>query len=1830
MSQAGLTTYSPLTHHSPLSTQYSPLSTQYSPLSTQYSALSTHVRQPGRPHHRKLQAGRPHHRRGVILLVALGMLMVFALAVVMFVISARQHKLTARAYQRVERYDDNFEEKLDSALMILLRGTHNAACPIAPHGLLEDMYGSDSVPASASDAPLTVSASAAITATLSGGSTVTSGLLLISVQDARLASANGYFNGRVLTVVDGAARMQSTRIVGYNWDSASGVGTFQVLVFPNGAVPRQNDHVLVNGREFNGSGFGYDATTGRTTRKDSQTGLPAALLPNFAAAGADGPAYASGGADEGYDAADFNNMHLAARLWNAASGRWEVLLPSFHRPDLINYMHAQGVTNQAAALRKFILRPLQSLNTAAGRRAFNADNPILSDAYDDLGADKNGNGIPDHREAFGALMWDVDNDGDGLVDSVWLDLGMPVQTAPDGRQFKPLFAFLVLDMDGRLNLNAHSSVVHIASAGADAVGSQPFADRASPPAPRPVASLPRGQGNSPVAVNLRAVLTPEELEDLLAGVAGTATETPAEGRYGEYGQLNPLAGGTDNQRDPEDVINHPEYPGGYGWPAQTLVATSATGVDQPVDFSEKSTLGLDKHGQPLRMLMGPLQEPDHPLQFNPYQRRYVASGPGKTAVDSPLSMGDMEALLRRYDIDAQSLGTRLKRLVPDLWNETDPDPAIQQALRKRQGLVTAESYDTPVFTALVTREMLQVMQTLGMRPTGNHILDLLAAKIVSEESRAKGAIPANAQTLIANSLPLLLPPEVVRGERMDVNRPWGNSRDDNNNGIVDEPGEMNGSGVEYVWWDTVAQITGTDAAKYAPFAGVPLDHNNDGKLDANDLLARQLYARHLYVLMMMLVDRGYVMPVDPAENMSAADKKRHTARRIAQWAVNVVDFRDPDSMMTPFEFDYEPFVDNNSSGKTWNVDGQIEAAAGAGDDGQAWRGLVWGCERPQLLLTETLAFHDTRREDLNNDDGAKEFTKYKTKKPKADPNFDQKRRPQGSLFVELYNPWHEPVPYELRPADAKHSRLGGNYVDLGRTVANKYPVWQLAITGAADAANDLSKHPDTAPLHLDPVKAERLVWFTAPDLPHALNPDLALDSRVYYSKLSAAAADPENKVAFSTSSASADTMFLVAPGQYTVVGPRVQTRIGRSGDRNSATGDTKDAITIRLLDPAAAQPQSADPSVAFWNKTSFSGLLPAVRNPTVGQQVKRPGGIVINMNNGNPRPLSVSEPGPGAAYYKATNSTTQDPDDTTIKYPDAYTPPLDSPLDDTNTSLPSKKQGTVKNFRTVYLQRLANPLAPYHVTQNPYITVDRMPIDVTVFNGEAPDTDDDPDDPLPRTTTKFASRERTGDLAAANVATSTDYNIWRQAFSDPDDRKPRDFAHSLGCVSGFANGGNRGEVYFASTGVWTSAEFGAGSPYIGDPRGATFPWLTWNNTPFVSHLELMNVPASSPSRLLHEYHLRTNAAQGPFYDHYRDRTSSANNAGPGAGPPYGHLLNFFHSSSVTGDEAGGWNVANDPLPAAGTSYAASNFHRVFEFLRVPSRFDGAHQFLNPQVFMGNQLAVGHSFHPPFNRLSAYRDAGLININTIFDDGTTWRAIMNNDGADASGTYLRNDLHWRKVFLSRQGYGPLVAANQPLWPTLDPNVPTLFANPFQPYSSGYDVPVETLRRRPNAAGQADPNGTPREFVEATLLRPDPLDPTRPLMAPETVIDDAVLSGQGESATVGAGDARAAYRDGDRNPYFRYETLKKLGNTVTTRSNVYAVWITVGYFEVTPNASLARDVYPDGYVLGAELGSDSGEIVRHRLFGVIDRSIPVAFQRGEDHNVRNAISLKRIIE
>ena len=50
--------------------------------------------------------------------------------------------------------------------------------------------------------------------------------------------------------------------------------------------------------------------------------------------------------------------------------------------------------------------------------------------------------------------WDVDADGDGVNDSIWTDIDLPLMTSDEGKLLKLMAAYYVEDLGGRLDVNA--------------------------------------------------------------------------------------------------------------------------------------------------------------------------------------------------------------------------------------------------------------------------------------------------------------------------------------------------------------------------------------------------------------------------------------------------------------------------------------------------------------------------------------------------------------------------------------------------------------------------------------------------------------------------------------------------------------------------------------------------------------------------------------------------------------------------------------------------------------------------------------------------------------------------------------------------------------------------------------------------------------------------------------------------------------------------------------------------------------------------------------------------------------------------------------------------------------------------------------------------------------------------------------------------------------------------------------------------------------------------------------------------------------------------------
>ncbi len=1671
-------------------------------------------------------------RRGILLLVVLSLLVLFSMVTVTFMLVAGQYKRMSRIAGKVEMVGNDPRKQLDEAFGQLARGTLNPHSSLRSHDLLGDLYGNDGVKIVnngliqaayplVGGAPTRQLIDLQILVDPNNPDAVMQpmpGMPAFSVNLPRFEQMQtaGHFNGCVLTFLNGELKNQSARIVGWGYYYDAGSNQFQFvarIVATEGMTDTSAgtaSRLVINGRPFNGTGFGLNPAPVATSptfldAMDATLNVPHALLPNprfFAGGGGYDIVGGYGGADEDYDAADAQNMALAyVPLVDPSNPTLPPasILPSFHRPDLVNYLSTDATysaiwsdPNSGPQLqRRAMLRP-----SSTDHPNFNGSNPL----FDPI------NG-----------PWDVDNDGDGVAESVWIDIGLPVQAAPDGRRYKPLVAIHCIDLDGRLNVNAHGNWAQ----------TEPSYNTSPAPIGQPLStapgrineylfntvgtavpevSLPRGMGVGPAEINLSGLFGNDiaRYRQFLEGMTGP-NSVVYEGRYGEWlsGATYYWPGRARAPFGPDDILaqlRRYDLPLNYNY-----YGAVQTHYGSPIDLWGRSMVGVDFAGQPMWSFArdaatDTLATADDETPFDPYtlnlSRKRIRSAATTTPTidDNTFSPAELERILRRYDLDASALPDRLAYLFSQLGEATIDFPRA----------ITTDSFDLPTPAAGATRDMvadgIHSYLTLD-RPSNLTMVDLLKYRMV------KNGVPLTDITpqLIAQ----LLPPEVIAGQKFDLNRPFGNGRDDNSNGVVDEPGEN-----EAAFWDpgnpTLSSLGGG-------FTTIVPDYSNGL---GTSQMARHLYARYLYVMMMLL--RG---PADiDFDGDTGNDSATETAYGIAQWAINVVDYRDSDSIMTPFEFDINPF-------NGWTVDGDPSTTTG-----EAERGLVWGCERPELLITETLALHDIRTEDLPDDDsGTPDHTTTNPIPADRDANFDQRFVPQRSLFIELFNPWTSAANGQTKPSELYRSNAGvltdGVVLDkLTPPVAgfSQYPVWRLVVTQVPTDPDD--------PLATPPLNnVERSVYFTD------AAPTIANDQRQYYTSLGVRP---------------------LPPGGYAVIGPSEpgQTTlhtipIGRhSTDNENATYTAQTRVVeLDLNGDPSVLPTPMQNGATVKNNSAAGSVEP----PSGWANARASMAIVMDMSAPTPGdPLNVSDPILG---YPIPNGV--------FGVEAVYSPALDIPLDsDPALTTP----GTTASFKTLHLQRLADPFQPWNPpfgelghdpakpAINPYLTIDTMPIDIAAFNGvESTGTGNG----------IFASHQR-GDTTIPAGANS----LWRR--EDP------------GSFAGQASGsGDTSQVFqlelqhtlgYMTTKAATSWAPWAppGADQIGytgmpDPsNNQPFAWLTWNSRPFVSEQELLLVPRNRSSRLTLEF--QSVPLANPF-----DPTV----------PAAGHTPNFFATD------------ANGSV--------APQFYRLLDYVHVPSPFVGTDTVFSPTPFNGimtsqfgmlDEQQMASHFRPPFSHASNYREPGRVNINTIagrhdsggpLDNNLIWNAVLNDwRGAPTNTT------SWPEIVASRRGNAGNVSDQ---WA----NSSSVFANPFRSAAgAAYRLPGTVTTVQPEA--------------NVTMLRPNPQDSNRPLFASQT-------------------DPTKPYVDPDQHPYFRYQNLMRLNNSLTTRSNVYAVWITMGYFEVSPaDPPINYAIYPDGWQLGAELGSDSGDIKRHRAFYIFDRSIPVGYEPGRDHNIDDATLVKRYIE
>jgi len=200
---------------------------------------------------------------------------------------------------------------------------------------------------------------------------------------------------------------------------------------------------------FNGSGMG-SLPPATVSINGTNVTVPLSTYGNFRY---NGLSPSQIGMDEDYDACDLENWFLALQ---SADG--QVIIPSFHRPGIVRH----DLTNSVSDWDKSYRTSSQAAFVDSASRILR---PVAADgndptAFRDL--------IP--NATTGKIQYEVDNDGDGVTDSVWLDLGYPARRDSRGQLYKPMFSFMVIGLNGRIPLNTAGNLAGPGSTHADHLG----------------------------------------------------------------------------------------------------------------------------------------------------------------------------------------------------------------------------------------------------------------------------------------------------------------------------------------------------------------------------------------------------------------------------------------------------------------------------------------------------------------------------------------------------------------------------------------------------------------------------------------------------------------------------------------------------------------------------------------------------------------------------------------------------------------------------------------------------------------------------------------------------------------------------------------------------------------------------------------------------------------------------------------------------------------------------------------------------------------------------------------------------------------------------------------------------------------------------------------------------------------------------------------------------------------------------------------------------------------------------------------------------------------
>ncbi len=1528
-------------------------------------------------------------RSGLTLLFTISMIVLFLLMGTAFVVVANDYfKVSQRRIRASVNVIDS-SALLDRALKEVVRGPSlsDPNSPLKTHSILEDQYG-HGFTTSLSGVPIGTTgdtnpiAQAGLKVLRFVNPVDSTALPLISMLDGSVVPVglygHGVLSGRVLTIASGEGAGYSSRIVSDRLND-DGAGNLELLI----VIPADEQgidwsrvdldaqsgtpevRVVINGRDFSGTGVGLAG--GGTPDFDSTS--PPALLANL--------------------------TEDQLRQYGSS------------RNDVATFLGGNNRTNE-------------SFDVPGDQNLFLASDTVRSF--------ESSNFVPTGVEG-GGFDQDVDINGDGIDDAVWLDIGLPTQTDSLGRSFRPMVAYRIIDMDSRLNLNVHGSFADWQ------IGSVAGST-----------DTRRGSSYGAAEVSLRDVV---RAPGASAAAASAAYQQLLNLRSGnDANQLTPTPGNADNALQSDQTLF------GYRGHLVSVGGFFATGLD----LFGRSVIGRNAGAG---SLYGAAAQPEFGNVF-PLTNDSSATGIpyaadlgiGGGVGDSLFQAFELEALLRG-DADAQLSSSRLVGF---------------DGLAANLASITTDSAE------------------VSMPP--DSVAALLRDQVTSL---------ADHDSLLGRGY---LSSDVLMGGKFDLNQAIGNGEDDNGNGIVDEPSEV-GAGQLSSQHDT------------------PVFMFDIGNID------RASKARQLFTLALLVTGNG--TPGGSGQNppmfLSGGTFNNLAYRRaVAQWAVNVVDFADTDSICTRFEYFTDPF----------------NPASNATD-------VVWGAERPEMLFSEVVATHDRRNQDLGTD--ADGDTTDSDGDGTSDDDWDSGMLPETSLFIELFHPWTQSdVANVAAPAsgttDTRFQRLPAEYgsnqgVDIS-AMAGDSPVWRIGVRRSRQ---------DTGFL--------RAIFFADPTAAPAGVRVGGVTNNFYPS--------------YQTASGSSVDVPLVQPGEYLVLGSSGNTSDAEFrttfGRRSSGLPDNDMTRSIVLDNDTAG---GTGVEWLEWDGTS-------VTDASGGNKNRRNCDVaVIDM----PRSLSVSDldgVGPDGGYLSVVQNeglglAAMQPEDGTALLV-ARDTPLDGiqPNDDDRNAIWTN--GVTDGFRVLYLQRLADPTQEFDATTNPYLTIDTMDVDLFAFNGLTNN---------PRNNTRgqmenYVANANTGGVVdgesefrtiergeAVNEFFETDHGATvvqradaarRTFFRTERTVQPQEDTNTI------LDSHNLSFEFNQTLGIINDSIVGSAAP---------MGHLVWNNRPFANKMELFHVPLHGNEFMLDRFNFCRALEEVEMLD--MDSTDEEVFAYYLSDDKFGHLMGFGGTSAVTG------GAGSSPSSAMGVEAnlrasrravtIANRFDNILDFVEVPSRFQGLSKWLDPSLaslasVMTRPPANGLNFslQPPFHRLPSFRRPGMINLNTMKQQ------LVYNAARGGFGNADFNDI--------------TVAQNSDL------------------FNSSYRAQYVS----PNASGDANGTVQGRTNGMAGLFRGAGVPGQR-------LFD---FNSNGTSGGINF------FADTDSSSWFDNEFRQRIGSVATTRSSVFAIWITIGYFEVDETGQV-----------GNELGADEGEARRDRAFYMLDRSIPVACEPGKDHNIDQAILVRSIVE